>query len=675
MSEFLFGIGVVFVIGVEDGIASEVFGEVQLFFNAIALTTHLCLSERKRATVNAQVSLSRMESTMVFPYSMRAARIFFMAAIAACSLTAAAQETPPVAAQHVFRLKPFESKPWPYQWPYETRGKLINLYIILPERGYPSAYNIAYGFKKQPEYMGPYVVRSALPMGNGSDMGFAWDRKARTLYLDLNRNGDLTDDPGGVVKGEGWGGSAACEGIRLTIGEGEDAVTYIVTMFFSCPWDRTRCQVRAEVRSGWAADVELDGRLYRITAIDDMDGVFGGKDDLVTLEPVGWRDHPRDGSISYEIHGQKEYRFFYHEREYTVSFARKGGTLDAIVTTTNPVLGEMDLPGTNITYLVLSGPALAVLENPGPRVTLPVGKYRAEYVELEAGDRVLTSSYFGRSMEVDIQEGAPAMLTVGGPVRNVLSTRRSCNTLQIWFDIAGIGGEQYYECVRPTRSTPRFVAYQDELAFGAGTFEYWNNKISDRLRSYTWRVPLADGELKLVAFRDLGSLGPAEGVPLYVQWDFLWSLFPMVPYAVVAVFLRLNLKRGRTAWLLLAPVIVVVVVAAVNRGLVLLSLPVVPLPFLDMLPLLWLGLSFVWLLAPWLRSSRRKEAFWSAWKSMLLIGAIGLFFGLGLDFSTSALWSACYCGLRYAFWSFVLAAATVLVGALDLKPKTRGINQ
>ena len=149
----------------------------------------------------------------------------------------------------------------------------------------------------------------------------------------------------------------------------------------------------------------------------------------------------------------------------------------------------------------------------------------------------------------------------------------------------------------------------------------------------------------------------------------------MVPYVVVAVLLRLSLKRGRTTWLLLAPVIVVVVVAAVNRGLVLLSLPLVPLPFLDVLPLLWLGLAFVWLLVPWLRSNRRKEAFWSAWKSMLLIGVIGLFFGLGLDFSMSALWDACLCGLRYALCSFVLAAAAVLGGTLDLKPRSRGGNQ
>ena len=112
-----------------------------------------------------------------------------------------------------------------------------------------------------------------------------------------------------------------------------------------------------------------------------------------------------------------------------------------------------------------------------------------------------------------------------------------------------------------------------------------------------------------------------------------------------------------------------------NRGLVLLSLPLVPLPFLDVLPLLWLGLAFVWLLAPWLRSNRRKEAFWSAWKSMLLMGVIGLFFGLGLDFSRSVLWDACLCGLRYAFCSFVLAAAVVLGGALDLPRKTHGVNR
>ena len=55
-------------------------------------------------------------------------------------------------------------------------------------------------FKKEPVFSGSKVIRGTLQLGGGAsdEMGFAWDRGAGKLYLDLNRNLDLTDDPAGV---------------------------------------------------------------------------------------------------------------------------------------------------------------------------------------------------------------------------------------------------------------------------------------------------------------------------------------------------------------------------------------------------------------------------------------------------------------------------------------------
>ena len=63
-------------------------------------------------------------------------------------------------------------------------------------------------FKKEPAYEGE-VVRSLLAVapGGGEFIGFACDLQAKKLYLDLNRNLDLTDDPGGMFEsnGDNWG--------------------------------------------------------------------------------------------------------------------------------------------------------------------------------------------------------------------------------------------------------------------------------------------------------------------------------------------------------------------------------------------------------------------------------------------------------------------------------------
>jgi len=55
-------------------------------------------------------------------------------------------------------------------------------------------------FKKEPVFSGSKVIRGTLQLGGSKsdEMGFAWDRAAGKLYLDLNRNLDLTDDPAGV---------------------------------------------------------------------------------------------------------------------------------------------------------------------------------------------------------------------------------------------------------------------------------------------------------------------------------------------------------------------------------------------------------------------------------------------------------------------------------------------
>ena len=63
-------------------------------------------------------------------------------------------------------------------------------------------------FEKEPDLGERAIVRGRLLTGTGEDSwtGFAWDRSKGTLYLDLNRNRDLTDDPEGVFQSAGIGG-------------------------------------------------------------------------------------------------------------------------------------------------------------------------------------------------------------------------------------------------------------------------------------------------------------------------------------------------------------------------------------------------------------------------------------------------------------------------------------
>jgi hypothetical protein len=64
-------------------------------------------------------------------------------------------------------------------------------------------------FKKEPTYGKAVVTRGTLSAPDNAShsipFALARDQKKATLYLDLNRNSDLTDDPEGVFTGSGDG--------------------------------------------------------------------------------------------------------------------------------------------------------------------------------------------------------------------------------------------------------------------------------------------------------------------------------------------------------------------------------------------------------------------------------------------------------------------------------------
>ncbi|MEN6625065.1 MAG: hypothetical protein ABFD69_02435 [Candidatus Sumerlaeia bacterium] len=54
-------------------------------------------------------------------------------------------------------------------------------------------------FSAEPKYAGTNLVRGSIQVGTRK-MGYVLDQSTKTLYLDLNINGNLTDDPAGAIK-------------------------------------------------------------------------------------------------------------------------------------------------------------------------------------------------------------------------------------------------------------------------------------------------------------------------------------------------------------------------------------------------------------------------------------------------------------------------------------------
>ena len=128
--------------------------------------------------------------------------------------------------------------------------------------------------------------------------------------------------------------------------------------------------------------------------------------------------------------------------------------------------GELRIEGEGIEQLILAGSQgrSTQLDHPEGTVTIPAGRYRARKLTLEGG----FACYEARNVTIEPNE--PAVLKIGGPLRQDLRVERHGRTLRLSHRLLGQGGEQY----RPVRrgEAPGFTVYRADRKIASGQFEY-----------------------------------------------------------------------------------------------------------------------------------------------------------------------------------------------------------
>lgn len=134
-------------------------------------------------------------------------------------------------------------------------------------------------------------------------------------------------------------------------------------------------------------------------------------------------------------------------------------------------LGELRLEGKHIERMALrrNDGHMEVFNNPGETVKLPAGQYLLQDIRLKGGYTRQTT--MRRNNRVVISEGEPALLKVGGPLKQTISVRRQGSILQLAYSLTGVGGETY-AAVRNAGKRPAFAIYKGEKKIGAGEFEF-----------------------------------------------------------------------------------------------------------------------------------------------------------------------------------------------------------
>lgn len=362
-------------------------------------------------------------------------------------------------------------------------------------------------FTKEPAFGQAKIVRGILGFGSSPDeaLPFVWDFTQRKLYLDLNRNRDLTDDGVQVSGDRSYGGNYYYQtftNIHLSFKTPLGPRRLLADLSFHSY--NNQPNVSAGCRSLWEGKLSLQGKDWQVGFIENLSGKFGSTaDGYLLLRPWAARSkviNLHDGALdAFRICRN----LFLEEQAYQVDCALvqrtasegqppRSPALDSAsvrdadsprfrltLTEQATELGELRLPGKFIHRLLLTSDRgrqafTLVLDNPEPAVKVPLGWY-VPLVHLEQGgiEAHRAGYYFGwqpQGATVAVNAKSATTLRIGGPLTNTVSVSRQGRDLNLGYQLLGAGGEVYQ--LAGARKNPQFAIYQGGKQVASGKFEF-----------------------------------------------------------------------------------------------------------------------------------------------------------------------------------------------------------
>lgn len=132
--------------------------------------------------------------------------------------------------------------------------------------------------------------------------------------------------------------------------------------------------------------------------------------------------------------------------------------------------GELKIEGNYIARLVLhrKDGHTEQFDEPAETVKLAVGEYQLQKVYLKNG-YTYNSISNSTNNTVNITEKETTVLKVGAPLKQTVKVERQGPILQLSYDLAGVGGENY-AVMRSAR--PAFTVFKGDKKVGSGEFEF-----------------------------------------------------------------------------------------------------------------------------------------------------------------------------------------------------------
>jgi hypothetical protein len=396
------------------------------------------------------------------------------------------------------------------------------LFRNIPVEGRPAS------FPKEPALASGHVVRGVLKFGDNPSnaIPFVWQPGTQKLFLDLNRNQDLTDDANGVFYGSLTGPRIPTvyhqvfTNIHLSFPATSAGAPMLVDFDFFQYGESGRPLVNVMARSFWQGKVTVAGHDWQVGLVQNLSGQPGSfARGQLLLRP--WEERNKWFNASSEkpedtlaipwveknqvVRASDAFAFspgvFFEGHAWQLDWsAEPRGREEKLalrLTEQQTALGELRITGSFIQRLVLTGgPYVVVLAQPPASVKVPPGRYHPYRVWLKQGE---AEAYFnfglpqtGKANVIEeitgsqlpvvsppppeqavvVDEQRPAVLAVGGPLTNCASATRRGRNLLLSYRLIGAGGGKYRLAGGGDGKPPQFTVGKSGKRIGSGQFEF-----------------------------------------------------------------------------------------------------------------------------------------------------------------------------------------------------------
>ena len=385
-------------------------------------------------------------------------------------------------------------------------------------------------FTTEPASESSNIVRGVLKFGDNPSnaISFLWQSAAQKLFLDLNRNQDLTDDVNGKYSAHVlWSAGPTFvnqlfTNVYLAFPTSSGSAPMRVDLHLCMDILRHPGQALCDVESHsyWQGKVAVGGHDWEVGLMQNLSDHPGSfRHGQLLLRP--WEEHGRpflaasekaDDTLALPWEGQNQVArasdafafspgIFFEGRAWQLDWgaepqSREENLALRLIEQLTP-LGELRINGSFVHRLVLlGGPYVVVLTDPSASVKVPPGQYYPYRLWLKQGQAEAYFNYgvpqTGRANVMEPITGAklpvveppppeqmvlveaqqPAMLTVGGPLTNCVSAAHRGRNLLLNYRLIGADGATYWLARYRNWKPPRFNVSTSGKLVGSGDFEF-----------------------------------------------------------------------------------------------------------------------------------------------------------------------------------------------------------